>query len=118
MARLCVESIADHGFGTGSRGSRELSHRIEDSATENGTPRIGCLTPSQVPVGYINKRTFRGAIGPGRLRTIRGGPMGPRTHLVSQADNHMFEFEVLASILVIGGVYFGLFFAAEKLLMK
>ena len=44
--------------------------------------------------------------------------MGPRTHLVSQADNHMFEFEVLASILVIGGVYFGLFFAAEKLLMK
>ena len=44
--------------------------------------------------------------------------MGPHTRLVSQADNHMFEFEVLASILVIGGVYFGLFFAAEKLLMK
>ncbi len=30
----------------------------------------------------------------------------------------MYEFEVVATVLVIAGVYFGLFFAAEKLLMK
>lgn len=44
--------------------------------------------------------------------------MGPHPHSVSQAGLHMYEFEVLASIVVIAGVYFGLFFAAEKLFMK
>ena len=60
----------------------------------------------------------RGAIGPGCVRITRGGPMGPHSHSVSQAGIPMYEFEVLASILVIAGVYFGLFFAAEKLFMK
>ena len=44
--------------------------------------------------------------------------MGPHIHSVSQAGIHVYEFEVLASIVVIAGVYVGLFFAAEKLFMK
>jgi hypothetical protein len=53
-----------------------------------------------------------------RLADFASPILGYWTGWSTETDGIMYEFEVLATFAVIGGIYFGLFFAYEKLFLK